>query len=89
MAAMAAPIIGPTQNNHCTQFNPVQQAYINMITAAPKLRAGLIPVPRREVNVLTGTWESRAFLLGSVAEKTVYTRTKVPMISAPNPVPLL
>ena len=39
--------------------------------------------------MLTGTWESLAFLLGSVAEKTVQTRTKVPIISAPNPVPLL
>jgi len=39
--------------------------------------------------VLTGTWESLALLLGSVAEKTVYTRTKVPMISAPKAVPLL
>ena len=39
--------------------------------------------------MLTGTWESLAFLLGSVAEKTVQTRTKVPIISAPSPVPLL
>jgi len=37
----------------------------------------------------TGTCESLALLLGSVAENTVYTRTKVPMISAANPVPVL
>lgn len=37
----------------------------------------------------TGTWESLAFRLGSVAEKTVYTNTKLPTISAASPVPML
>ncbi len=39
--------------------------------------------------LITGTWESRALRLGSVAENTVYTSTKVPMISAASPVPRL
>lgn len=43
----------------------------------------------RDVFVRTGTWESLALLLGSVAENTVYTKTKVPIISAPNPTPVL
>ena len=41
-----------------------------------------------KVYALTGTWESRALRFGSVAEKTVYTSTKVPMISAARPVPV-
>ena len=33
----------------------------------------------------TGTWESLALRLASVAEKTVYKSTNVPTISAPRP----